>query len=451
MHTSLAGTAPMPTAHSVGCAAPKSVKHDAPENRGEQDFSDTLEDSTQQEPSDSVIAQEATQPNKKAPESATTTGITARTVSLLQTTTTTAQAPPANAVDAQGTISEALPDPSNQEAEMTLGPRAPGDAQPRSFAQTVASGSVVQHDTNRPQQPNASLAKSDAMLAVSEQPQDHASKAVPPEPEPIPAQPAQKLNGDPSKAQVDEKTHQNAETTAGNPTTKSAFEDDGQQQHSENNKGALTPEKGSSGSETNPAASSNTLDTAQFKTTQAQPGATQMASLQSIADPQMDTSGQEIERVDRVNTEAPPQTGTDTAKTILRPAVEQARGISMQLAEAVQRGHDGSIDISLRPEELGRLRMSLQPGDGTMHIVLQADRAETMDLLRRHIATLQQEFLAMGYENFSFEFSSNDNAQSESGPETQEDSVNDDVTGASGAAPSPQSLHRYAGGLDLRV
>jgi len=53
---------------------------------------------------------------------------------------------------------------------------------------------------------------------------------------------------------------------------------------------------------------------------------------------------------------------------------------------------------------LGRVRMVLHATDSTMNVVVAVERPETMELMRRHIDLLAQEFRAMGYADVGFEF-----------------------------------------------
>jgi flagellar hook-length control protein FliK len=79
--------------------------------------------------------------------------------------------------------------------------------------------------------------------------------------------------------------------------------------------------------------------------------------------------------------------------------------IAMQIAASAQRGGaDRPVDIILNPAELGRVRLSLSSTDGVMSVTVIAERPETLDLMRRHIDTLAQEFLNIGYEKAQFSF-----------------------------------------------
>lgn len=86
----------------------------------------------------------------------------------------------------------------------------------------------------------------------------------------------------------------------------------------------------------------------------------------------------------------------------LRPAAPQPLGT--QIVDGIRQARDGSVELSLSPEELGRVRLTLHGGDASLHVTIQADRPETESLLRRHIGLLQQEFRDLGYGGISFDF-----------------------------------------------
>jgi len=86
------------------------------------------------------------------------------------------------------------------------------------------------------------------------------------------------------------------------------------------------------------------------------------------------------------------------------------------MAEAVHRnGGDRGVDLLLNPAELGRVRISLSPSDAGMTVQILADRPETLDLIRRNIDLLAQDFQSLGYEATDFAFAQQQN-DAESGP-----------------------------------
>lgn len=107
----------------------------------------------------------------------------------------------------------------------------------------------------------------------------------------------------------------------------------------------------------------------------------------------------------------------DSSTTALPPVQgskqsELARQVAVQLATAATT--DGrSVDLRLNPEELGRVRLLMSPSEGGISVAIMAERGETLDLMRRHINLLENEFREMGYDDVKFSFgpSSQDTAQ----------------------------------------
>ncbi len=111
-------------------------------------------------------------------------------------------------------------------------------------------------------------------------------------------------------------------------------------------------------------------------------------------------------------------------------STENPRLVGQQLAEAVV-SHDGDqVEVALNPAELGKVNMRLTTTDVGVMIVIQAERPETEDLMRRHIDELMKEFKEMGFTDIGFEFSSGgDTSQSHEtghGPDGSVDTGDDD-------------------------
>lgn len=88
-------------------------------------------------------------------------------------------------------------------------------------------------------------------------------------------------------------------------------------------------------------------------------------------------------------------------------APDLPRHVAQQIVEALQRGGGGKergIDLLLNPAELGRVRISLSPGDAGLTVHIVADRPETLDLMRRNIDMLAQDFQSIGYDATDFAF-----------------------------------------------
>lgn len=91
-------------------------------------------------------------------------------------------------------------------------------------------------------------------------------------------------------------------------------------------------------------------------------------------------------------------------------ATAQAADIGQQLvARLVRAGPDGpripgQVDLTLNPAELGRVRLSMAPGEAGLVVTIHADRPDTLDLMRRHSEQLMQEFRQAGFERAELSF-----------------------------------------------
>ena len=79
------------------------------------------------------------------------------------------------------------------------------------------------------------------------------------------------------------------------------------------------------------------------------------------------------------------------------------RLVAVQLAEAAMQGKP-KVDVVLNPQELGNVTMRLSTTENGIAMVIQAERPETEELMRRHIHELEKEFKEMGFDNIEFSF-----------------------------------------------
>ncbi len=130
-------------------------------------------------------------------------------------------------------------------------------------------------------------------------------------------------------------------------------------------------------------------------------------------------------------------------------------GFGHRLAEAVVQLPDRTIELTLTPEELGRVRMTLATHDGTLTLAIHTDRPETIDLMRRHIDQLAQDFRDLGFSDLSFSFGHDDSARYGGSDARQAD-----ITAAEPAAPTLVPIPSIPGrgprgepdgGIDLRL
>lgn len=85
-----------------------------------------------------------------------------------------------------------------------------------------------------------------------------------------------------------------------------------------------------------------------------------------------------------------------------RPAT--AHSVGQQLAHAAATASERTVELTLSPEELGKVRMTLHATEGSITVAVQADRADTLDLMRRNIDSLARDFRDLGYADISFSF-----------------------------------------------
>jgi len=131
---------------------------------------------------------------------------------------------------------------------------------------------------------------------------------------------------------------------------------------------------------------------------------------------------------------------------------EIARQVAQQLADVARKMPDRPVELTLNPEELGRVRLTFTISETGINVAIVTERGETLDLMRRHIETLAQEFRDMGFKDISFDFSSAN--QNRAGGEATDNQDNDSTTGPDShieqSIPAQLSLSPDAG-LDLRL
>lgn len=129
---------------------------------------------------------------------------------------------------------------------------------------------------------------------------------------------------------------------------------------------------------------------------------------------------------------------------------EQARHIAQQLAAAMPSTASGTTEITLRPEELGQVRMRLTLNEGAMTMVIHADRQETSDLMRRHIDQLAQTYRQMGFDNLSFSFSGSTNREA-AHQASPDDALAQTLEEPTSNQIAPPTAATTSGRLDLRI
>lgn len=75
-----------------------------------------------------------------------------------------------------------------------------------------------------------------------------------------------------------------------------------------------------------------------------------------------------------------------------------------QIAQMLAKAKGDRFEITLTPEELGRVRIHLQQSEVGLQVLIATERPETLDFLRKNIATLSRELSDLGFSGARFEF-----------------------------------------------
>lgn len=141
------------------------------------------------------------------------------------------------------------------------------------------------------------------------------------------------------------------------------------------------------------------------------------------------------------------------ALTQTLPTQDSTEGVGRQIASALMLQPDRPIELTLSPEELGRVRLTLTSIDGGISVAIIAERAETLDLMRRNIDMLARDFREMGYGSVAFSFGNQPRqGQGDPSPDpTHEEPTPAAVANWTVAIAGPIRLTvTGSGGLDLR-
>ncbi|MEO0372736.1 MAG: flagellar hook-length control protein FliK, partial [Pseudomonadota bacterium] len=174
------------------------------------------------------------------------------------------------------------------------------------------------------------------------------------------------------------------------------------------------------------------------------------ASLEAMSD----TAAREARSTAPLGTLGTPST---VAPSQMTPA--QAQQVTRQIAFAIQNNPGSKVEIMLNPAELGHVRISLSSAEAGMIVSIQADRPETLELMRRHADLLASDFRDIGYDStsFSFEGSGGQKAASDEGDHQNRRDDRPDSAGRSvaidqtNATPPPAALRVGDGAIDIRL
>ena len=127
--------------------------------------------------------------------------------------------------------------------------------------------------------------------------------------------------------------------------------------------------------------------------------------------------------------------------------------VALQLAGVLVQASDRATELALAPEELGKVRLRLEP-DATnpdrLTITINVERPETLDLFRRHAGELAEAIRAAGYAGADIDFGAQGQGDSGKGQHSARSPVSDLPPDES--APIQHSPRTIAGAtLDLRL
>ncbi|MFD1913700.1 flagellar hook-length control protein FliK [Halodurantibacterium flavum] len=93
---------------------------------------------------------------------------------------------------------------------------------------------------------------------------------------------------------------------------------------------------------------------------------------------------------------------TETVAATSRMTLTQP--VLAQIAEVLADSPPGQVELRLSPEELGRVQLRLGSSQNDLVVFVQAERPETLELFRRNIEGLAQEFRNIGFGGIAFHF-----------------------------------------------
>lgn len=141
--------------------------------------------------------------------------------------------------------------------------------------------------------------------------------------------------------------------------------------------------------------------------------------------------------------ESAPQV-VNTAQT-----TQHHRSISNQLGEVILRERNGDVEVTLTPEDLGSVRLSIRPGDSGHIITIWAERPETLEAARRAADLLQRDLRESGFGEAELSFSGGrqDNRSSPS----QRAGISGDSPVQTVTPPATKQVSQNSGRLNIKV
>lgn len=164
----------------------------------------------------------------------------------------------------------------------------------------------------------------------------------------------------------------------------------------------------------------------------------------------------DVEETQPLRDSLPVSTSRDGAQTThsltTTARLETARAIAGQMAAVINaQPQSGVVEIALNPEELGRVSIVLNGRDDGLHMTIAAERPETLDMMRRHLSVLEQEFRNLGLGDLSFDLGTpSDARQDRPDPEKEVPPETAQALDPQTKAP-PLSRTGLVGRIDMRL
>ena len=119
-------------------------------------------------------------------------------------------------------------------------------------------------------------------------------------------------------------------------------------------------------------------------------------------------------------------------------------------------GKPASLELTLTPEDLGKIRLVMTPDGDKIRVVIQAERPETMELLKRNTEGFTAELRQSGYASASFSFGGWGNPPSSQQNQDQTQPPDSGSTPTGDATEKPAIPQQFAAPhkssvLDLRI
>jgi hypothetical protein len=127
--------------------------------------------------------------------------------------------------------------------------------------------------------------------------------------------------------------------------------------------------------------------------------------------------------------------------------------VAAQMAAALSRSADGSTELALSPDELGHVRLRLEPdavNPDRMVVMITFERPETLDLFRRHAGELAEALRQAGYAGADIGFGQGDGGSSGFDNASRHGSAPDRADPVPPLIP-PAPQHAAGASLDLRL